>query len=138
MRRARAVRVDAPVVGATEAAAILCWDRRKVSVYAARGLLPKPLAWLAMGPVWSRPDIEAFASSACAAPATHAKAADDPPPARAPAVFVSGHKGLMLLSGPHGTVRLVRGRYESGNPEEIQWLRQHPRFGIDFTEVARS
>lgn len=49
------------LVGVREAAGILGWDRRKVSVYAARGKLPPPVARLRSGPVWDRQAIEAFA-----------------------------------------------------------------------------
>lgn len=54
-------------VGVSVAAEILGWDRRKVSVYAGRGLLPQPLtrrqveslglAGLRPGTVWHREDI---------------------------------------------------------------------------------
>src|SRR5437762_37994 len=46
------------IVGVTEVAQILGWDRRKVAVYAKRGHLPKPIAALAGGRVWRRADIE--------------------------------------------------------------------------------
>lgn len=49
------------LVGVREVAGILGWDRRKVSVYAARGKLPPPVARLRSGPVWERRVIEAFA-----------------------------------------------------------------------------
>ena len=49
------------LVGVAEVAELLGWDRRRVSVYHARGLLPAPLAVLRSGPVWHRQDIEAFA-----------------------------------------------------------------------------
>lgn len=50
------------LVGAAEAARILGWDRRKVSTYHGRGLLPKPVADLAATPVWRRQDIEDYAT----------------------------------------------------------------------------
>ena len=49
------------VVGVSEAAAILGWDRRRVATYAARGAFPTPIATLASGRVWRRTDVEAFA-----------------------------------------------------------------------------
>lgn len=53
---------ETPVlVGVTEAAAILGWDRRRVATYAARGAFPAPLASLSSGRVWRRDDVEAFA-----------------------------------------------------------------------------
>lgn len=55
------VEEDPPaLVGVAEVAEILDWDRRKVAVYAGRGLLPPPVAELAGGRVWKRSDIEAF------------------------------------------------------------------------------
>lgn len=48
------------LVGVTEAAAILGWDRRRVMTYVARGSFPTPLAALASGRVWRRDDVEAF------------------------------------------------------------------------------
>lgn len=50
------------LVGVSEAAEILGWDRRKLAVYAGRGHLPEPVADLAGGRVWRRADIEAYAS----------------------------------------------------------------------------
>jgi hypothetical protein len=49
------------LVGMSEAAAILGWDRRKFATYVARGHVPRPLAELACGRVWRRADIEEFA-----------------------------------------------------------------------------
>ena len=49
------------LVGAQEAAALLGWDRRRLSVYLQRGKLPPPVARLRSGPVWERRVIEAFA-----------------------------------------------------------------------------
>lgn len=46
------------LVGVTEAAEILGWDRRKVAVYKQRGKLPPPVAELSGGTVWRRIDIE--------------------------------------------------------------------------------
>lgn len=57
------------LVGVAEAAEILGWDKRRVSVYHARGLLPTPLAVLRAGPVWRREDIEAFARGQARVPA---------------------------------------------------------------------
>ncbi|MGZ8599096.1 MAG: hypothetical protein ACXWXQ_01125 [Actinomycetota bacterium] len=49
------------LVGVTEAAAILGWDRRRVATYVGRGAFPAPLATLASGRVWRRDDVERFA-----------------------------------------------------------------------------
>lgn len=49
------------LVGVSEAAAILGWDRRRVATYAERGSFPEPLARLSSGRVWRRDDVEAFA-----------------------------------------------------------------------------
>ena len=49
------------LVGVSEAAAILGWDRRRVATYVARGAFPAPIASLASGRVWHRDDVEAFA-----------------------------------------------------------------------------
>ena len=57
------------LVGVAEAAEILGWDKRRVSVYQSRGLLPTPVAVLRSGPVWRREDIEAFARGQACAPA---------------------------------------------------------------------
>jgi len=48
------------LVGVKEAAELLGWDKAKVSVYLARGILPKPVARLASGPVWHREQIEEY------------------------------------------------------------------------------
>jgi hypothetical protein len=49
------------LVGVSEAASILGWDRRRVITYVSRGAFPEPLAALAGGRVWRRDDVEAFA-----------------------------------------------------------------------------
>jgi hypothetical protein len=49
------------LVGVTEAASILGWDRRRVATYASRGAFPAEVATLAAGRIWRRADIEAFA-----------------------------------------------------------------------------
>jgi len=48
------------LVGVSEAAALLGWDRRRVSTYVGRGAFPTPVATLASGRVWRREDVEAF------------------------------------------------------------------------------
>jgi hypothetical protein len=48
------------LVGVTEAAQILGWDRRRVATYVRRGAFPPPLAELAGGRVWAREDVVAF------------------------------------------------------------------------------
>ena len=55
------VEVTPDLVGVSEAAAILGWDRRRVATYLSRGTFPSPLASLASGRVWRRDDVEAFA-----------------------------------------------------------------------------
>ncbi len=54
---------ELPILGTTEVAVLLGWDRRKVAVYYSRGLLPDPYAVLACGPIWQRRDIEHFIES---------------------------------------------------------------------------
>ena len=49
------------LVGVSEAAAILGWDRRRLVTYVDRGAFPAPLASLASGRVWRRDDVESFA-----------------------------------------------------------------------------
>jgi hypothetical protein len=49
------------LVGVSEAAAILGWDRRRVATYVSRGAFPAEAATLAAGRIWRRTDIEAFA-----------------------------------------------------------------------------
>lgn len=48
------------LVGVSEAAALLGWDRRRVATYVGRGSFPAPVATLASGRVWRREDVEAF------------------------------------------------------------------------------
>lgn len=48
------------LVGVKEASEILGWDRRKVSTYHLRGVLPKPVASLSSGPIWFRKQIEYY------------------------------------------------------------------------------
>ena len=48
------------LVGVKEAGEILGWDRRKVSTYHLRGVLPKPLVSLSSGPIWLRKQIESY------------------------------------------------------------------------------
>lgn len=54
------VEVVPELVGVTEAAALLGWDRRRVATYIERGTFPEPLAHLASGRVWRRADVESF------------------------------------------------------------------------------
>lgn len=51
------------LLGPTEVAALLGWDRRVVSAYLAKKTagIPEPFARLAAGPVWLRRDIETWA-----------------------------------------------------------------------------
>lgn len=55
------VEVTPELVGVSEAATILGWDRRRVATYVERGVFPEPVAALASGRVWRREDVEAFA-----------------------------------------------------------------------------
>ncbi|HSD49311.1 MAG TPA: hypothetical protein VLE71_05705 [Actinomycetota bacterium] len=55
------VEVTPALVGVSEAAAILGWDRRRVITYVDRGSFPEPPEHLASGRVWRRDQIEAFA-----------------------------------------------------------------------------
>lgn len=55
------VEVTSALVGVSEAAAILGWDRRRVATYVDRGSFPAPVAHLASGRVWRRDEVEAFA-----------------------------------------------------------------------------
>lgn len=55
------VEVTPALVGVSEAAAILGWDRRRVVTYVDRGSFPPPVAALASGRVWRRDDVETFA-----------------------------------------------------------------------------
>jgi len=55
------VEVIPALVGVAEAAAILGWDKRRVSTYVRRGSFPEALASLASGRVWRREDVEAYA-----------------------------------------------------------------------------
>ncbi|MFJ5624934.1 hypothetical protein ACIQD3_19935 [Peribacillus loiseleuriae] len=48
------------LVGVKEAGEILGWDRRKVSTYHLRGVLPKPLVSLSSGPIWLRKQIVSY------------------------------------------------------------------------------
>jgi predicted DNA-binding transcriptional regulator AlpA len=55
------VEVTSRLVGVSEAAEILGWDRRRVITYVDRGSFPAPVARLASGRVWRRDDVELFA-----------------------------------------------------------------------------
>lgn len=55
------VEITSALVGVSEAAAILGWDRRRVATYVSRGSFPPPVAALASGRVWRRDDVETFA-----------------------------------------------------------------------------
>lgn len=48
----------ATLVGVREIADRLGWDPRRVSTYVARGVMPEPIARLAMGQVWRWEDVE--------------------------------------------------------------------------------
>ena len=55
------VEVIPTLAGVAEAAEIMGWDKRRVVTYIDRGSFPEPLTSLAMGRVWLREDVEAFA-----------------------------------------------------------------------------
>jgi hypothetical protein len=48
------------LVGVSEAAGLMGWDKRRVATYVKRGAFPEPLAELAGGRVWAREDVVAF------------------------------------------------------------------------------
>ncbi|WP_108672543.1 hypothetical protein [Peribacillus acanthi] len=48
------------LVGVTEAGEILGWDRRKVSTYHSRGVMPKPVVNLSSGPIWMKRQIQCY------------------------------------------------------------------------------
>lgn len=64
------VEVTPELVGVSEAAEILGWDRRRVATYVSRGAFPEPVAALASGRVWRREDVEAFQADRARRPRT--------------------------------------------------------------------
>jgi hypothetical protein len=50
------------LVGVSEAAEIMGWDKRRVVTYIDRGHFPEPIAALAGGRVWLREDVESYAA----------------------------------------------------------------------------
>ena len=56
------VEIIPTLAGVAEAAEIMGWDKRRVVTYIDRGSFPEPLTSLAMGRVWLREDVEAFAA----------------------------------------------------------------------------
>lgn len=52
-----------PLVGVSEAAEILGWDKRRVSTYINRGVFPEPIQRLASGPIWTKKQIEDYRDS---------------------------------------------------------------------------
>jgi SAM-dependent methyltransferase len=65
------------LVGVAEAAAILGWDKRRVSTYVRRGSFPPPVAELASGRVWEEDDVRAFAAEVRARRAARAARSPD-------------------------------------------------------------
>ena len=57
------VEVVPDLVGVTEAAHLLGWDRRRVATYVERGTFPEPVAELASGRVWRARDVAAFGAT---------------------------------------------------------------------------
>lgn len=57
---ARVAQFAADLVGVSEVAQLLGWDRRKVATYAARGAFPEPIVRVAAGPLWTRRQIEEY------------------------------------------------------------------------------
>lgn len=51
------------LVGHKEAAAIMGWDTRRLTVERSRGKFPTPLVTLASGPVWVKQVIESYKDS---------------------------------------------------------------------------
>jgi len=49
-----------PLYGLAEAADMLGWDKRKLSVYVARGAFPEPAKRLASGPLWTYRQIQDY------------------------------------------------------------------------------
>jgi hypothetical protein len=56
------IEVVPELVGVSEAAEIMGWDKRRVITYIDRGHFPEPIASLAGGRVWLREDVEAYAA----------------------------------------------------------------------------
>jgi hypothetical protein len=50
------------LVGVSEAAEIMGWDKRRVITYIDRGHFPEPIASLAGGRIWLREDVDAYAA----------------------------------------------------------------------------
>jgi hypothetical protein len=55
------IEVVPDLVGVSEAADIMGWDKRRVITYIDRGHFPEPIAALAGGRIWLREDVEAYA-----------------------------------------------------------------------------
>jgi hypothetical protein len=55
------VEVVPELVGVSEAADIMGWDKRRVITYIDRGHFPEPIAALAGGRIWLREEVEAYA-----------------------------------------------------------------------------
>jgi len=55
------VEVVPELVGVSEAADIMGWDKRRVITYIDRGHFPEPTASLAGGRIWLREEVEAYA-----------------------------------------------------------------------------
>lgn len=49
-----------PLVGLSDAAKIIGWDRRRVQTYLQRGKFPEPIQRISSGPVWTYKQIEAY------------------------------------------------------------------------------
>ncbi|MFD2614635.1 hypothetical protein [Paenibacillus gansuensis] len=50
-------------VGLSEAAAMLEWDKHKLSIYLERGVFPKPFQQLESGPIWTVEQIKQYETS---------------------------------------------------------------------------
>ena len=48
------------LMGVKEAGDFLGWDKRKVSAYYSRGLLPEPVIKLASGPIWIKKQLKKY------------------------------------------------------------------------------
>lgn len=63
IRQENVGRVLPPLVGLSEAAEILGWQKQQVTEYMKRGKFPKPLQRLASGPIWTYKQIEDYKDS---------------------------------------------------------------------------
>lgn len=48
------------------------------------------------------------------------------------------HRGQVIRSHPGRAIEFARHRYETDNPQIIEFVRNHPRFNIDFWEMGNA